>query len=109
MRQLSLLHSRRDAKARKRGTEDQRSFGWFTIAIMLLFASMLAQQSKADSADDAEGGMLYLTSQTGRQQQALHLNTDVTINIVGLNASVTVKQLFRMWSLTRTALLCDFQ
>ena len=77
-----------------------RSMGWLLLAIVLLLSTMFAQQSRAAEfeIDDPGSGVLYLTSDTASFkpafQPAVHLTTDVVMDIKGLNAAVIVEQSF---------------
>lgn len=87
-REAQPLHRTKANNSSRR--QQLRSVGWLVLAMAVLFLTMLAQQS---NAEPGTGEMIFRT-EDGTQQQAMALETDVKIDVKGINAQATVKQRF---------------
>ncbi len=75
--------------------EKVRSAFWLILALILFLLSSFAESTWSYAApDDATAGAFYLKDDRGAVLQAVHIESEVSMNIKGMTNSVTLVQEF---------------
>lgn len=77
--------------------EKVRSAFWLALALILFLVSSFAESSWSNIGPEPEAataGAFYLTDSQGAVQQAVHIQSEVAMNVKGMTNSVTVSQQF---------------